>query len=73
MIFPVYAYKAHNSTRLLWWSRRYVPTVLPLVLLLIALALGVALTPVISNAGTGSWAGSGDTGSGRCEWPPRCR
>ena len=48
-IFPVYAYKARNSTRLLWWSRRYLPTVLPLVLLMIALALGVALTAVIAR------------------------
>jgi hypothetical protein len=48
-IFPVYAYKARNSTRLLWWSRRYLPTVLPLVLLMIALALGLALTAVIAR------------------------
>ncbi len=49
VIFPVYAYKARNSTRLMWWSRRYLPTVLPLVMLLIALALGVALTAVIQR------------------------
>ncbi len=49
VIFPVYGYKARNSTRLLWWSRRYLPTVLPLVLLMIALALGVALTAVIAR------------------------
>jgi hypothetical protein len=49
VIFPVYGYKARNSTRLLWWSRRYLPTVLPLILLLIALALGVALTAVIER------------------------
>jgi hypothetical protein len=49
LIFPVYAYKARNSTRLLWWSRRYVPTVLPLVILMIALVLGVALTAVIAR------------------------
>ncbi len=55
LIFPVYAYKAHNSTRLLWWSRRYVPTVLPLVLLMIGLVLGVALTAVISRAA--GWRG----------------
>ncbi len=47
LIFPVYAYKAHNSTRLMWWTRRYLPTVLPLILLLIALTLGVALTAVV--------------------------
>ena len=44
LIFPVYAYKTHNSTRLMWWTRRFLPTVLPLVMVLIALALGVALT-----------------------------
>ncbi len=44
LFFPVYAYKAQNSTRLMWWSRRYLPNVLPLVLVLIALALGVGLT-----------------------------
>ena len=44
LFFPVYAYKAHNSSRLLWWSRRYLPNVLPLVLVLIALALGMGLT-----------------------------
>ena len=56
LIFPVYAYKAHNSTRLMWWSRRFLPTVLPLVLLLIALALGVALTAVFAHAtGVRGW------------------
>ncbi len=49
LIFPVYAYKARNSTRLMWWTRRYVPTVLPLVILMIALTLGVALTAVIAR------------------------
>jgi len=42
MLFAVYAYTAKNSTRMLWWTRRYVPTVLPGVLMLIALALAVA-------------------------------
>jgi hypothetical protein len=40
--FLVYGYTARNSSRLLWWSRRYVPTFLPGVVLLIALAIGVA-------------------------------
>ena len=39
LLFPLYAYSARNSTRMLWWTRRYVPTVLPGVLILIALAL----------------------------------
>ena len=42
MLFAVYAYTAKNSTRMLWWTRRYVPTVLPGVLMLISLALAVA-------------------------------
>jgi hypothetical protein len=42
LLFSVYAYTAKNSTRLLWWTRRYVPTVLPGILLLVALALAVA-------------------------------
>jgi hypothetical protein len=41
LLFPLYAYSARNSTRLLWWTRRYVPTVLPGVIVLIALAVGV--------------------------------
>jgi hypothetical protein len=58
VIFPVYAYKAHNSTRLMWWTRRFLPTVLPLVLLLIGLALGVGLTVVIRRApGVRGWLG----------------
>ena len=42
LLFAVYAYTAKNSTRLLWWTRRYVPTVLPGVVMLIALALAFA-------------------------------
>lgn len=39
MLFAVYGYTAKNSTRLLWWTRRYVPTVLPGIAILIALAI----------------------------------
>ena len=42
LLFAVYAYNAKNSTRMLWWTRRYVPTVLPGILMLIALALAAA-------------------------------
>jgi hypothetical protein len=38
-IFTLYGYTANNSTRMLWWTRRYVPTVLPGVLTLIALVI----------------------------------
>ena len=40
--FVVYGYTARNSSRLLWWSRRYVPTVLPGFVILMALALACA-------------------------------
>jgi hypothetical protein len=40
--FVVYGYTARNSSRLLWWSRRYVPTVLPGIVILIALAVACA-------------------------------
>lgn len=43
LLLPLYAYSARNSTRLLWWTRRYVPTVLPGILLLVALALAAAV------------------------------
>lgn len=43
MLFAVYGYTAKNSTRLLWWTRRYVPTVLPGIAILLALALAFFL------------------------------
>lgn len=36
---PVYAWHAHNSTYLMWWGRRFVSTVVPGMVLLIAVAL----------------------------------
>lgn len=42
LLLPVFAYKAHNSTRLMWWARRYVSNVLPGLIVLMALALGFA-------------------------------
>jgi hypothetical protein len=42
VFFIVYGYTARNSSRLLWWSRRYVPTVLPGFVMLIALAIACA-------------------------------
>jgi hypothetical protein len=39
LLFPLYGYTASNSTRLLWWSRRYIPTVLPGIVILVALAV----------------------------------
>jgi len=43
LLFPLYAYQAQNSSRLMWWNRRFVPVVLPTVIVLIAVALAVAL------------------------------
>jgi hypothetical protein len=43
VLFPLYGYSAMNSTRLMWWTRRYVPTVLPGVVGLIALAIAFLL------------------------------
>lgn len=44
-IFALYGYTASNSTRMLWWTRRYVPTVLPGIVVLVALAIAyVAVT-----------------------------
>ena len=39
LLLPLYGYTARNSTRMLWWARRYVPTVLPGIVVLVALAL----------------------------------
>jgi hypothetical protein len=39
VLFPLYGYTASNSTRMLWWTRRYVPTVMPGVFVLVALAV----------------------------------
>jgi hypothetical protein len=43
VLFPLYGYSAMNSTRLMWWTRRYVPTVLPGIVVLIALAVAFLL------------------------------
>lgn len=40
---PLYLWEAQISPRLMWWVRRYVPGVLPLVLLLVAVALAWGL------------------------------
>lgn len=43
-LFPLYAWHAENSTRLMWWTRRFVPVVLPGVMVLIVVALASGLT-----------------------------
>lgn len=39
MVLPLYLWDSRVSARLMWWVRRYVPAVLPAVLVLMALAL----------------------------------
>jgi hypothetical protein len=56
-LLPLYAYRAEVSSRLLWWTRRYVPTVLPGLVVMAAVALGVGLTLA--------------AGPGRLRWPVR--
>jgi hypothetical protein len=43
LVFPVYATAAENSSRLMWWNRRFVPVVLPGIVTLIAVALVAGL------------------------------
>jgi hypothetical protein len=49
VLLPLYAYHTHNSTRLMWWARRYVPTVLPGFLALVGVALGTALVALAAR------------------------
>jgi hypothetical protein len=42
LLAPFFLWHAHNSVRLMWWTRRYVPHVLPGLVVLIALALAWA-------------------------------
>jgi hypothetical protein len=44
-LLPLYAYRAEVSARLMWWTRRFVPVILPglVVLAAAALAAGLAL------------------------------
>ena len=43
LLLPLYAWHTRNSSRLMWWGRRYVPVVLPGLFALVALALAFAL------------------------------
>lgn len=44
LLLPLYLYDARVSMRLMWWVRRFVPAVLPAVLLLAAIAVAWAMT-----------------------------
>jgi len=43
LLLPVYAFDARNSSRLMWWGRRFVPVVLPGMMILIAIVLAAGL------------------------------
>jgi hypothetical protein len=42
-LLPVYAYRAEVSARLMWWTRRFLPVILPGLVMLIASALAAGL------------------------------
>jgi hypothetical protein len=44
LLLPLYAYRAEISTRLMWWTRRFVPVILPGLMVLVAAALAAGLT-----------------------------
>jgi len=48
-LLAVYAWHTHNSVRLMWWARRYVPVALPGLLALAGIALGVALAALVTR------------------------
>jgi hypothetical protein len=44
LLLPLYLYDARVSMRLMWWVRRFIPAVLPAIVILMAIAIGWALT-----------------------------
>jgi hypothetical protein len=56
-LLPLYAYRAEVSSRLLWWTRRFMPVILPGLVVMTAVALGVGLALAV--------------GPGRLRWPVR--
>jgi len=44
LLLPLYVYNPRVSMRLMWWVRRFIPAVVPVVVILIAIAIGWALT-----------------------------
>jgi hypothetical protein len=51
-LLPLYAYRAEVSSRLMWWTRRFVPVIVPGLVVLIAVALAAGL-------GFAAWSGRG--------------
>ena len=43
-LLPLYAYRAEVASRLMWWTRRFVPVIVPGLVVLMAVALGAGLT-----------------------------
>ena len=43
-MLPLYLWEAQVAPRLMWWVRRFVPSVVPVIVLLVAVALGWCLT-----------------------------
>jgi hypothetical protein len=43
VLLPLYTLDPRNSSRMMWWGRRFVPVVLPGMIILIAIALAVGL------------------------------
>jgi hypothetical protein len=60
LLLPLYAYRAQVSTRLMWWTRRFVPVILPGLIVLAAAALAAGLTLA---AGSGRWRRAGQAAS----------
>jgi hypothetical protein len=44
ILLPLYLYDSRVSMRLMWWVRRFIPSLLPVIVILMAIALGWALT-----------------------------
>jgi hypothetical protein len=42
-LLPLYAYRAEVSARLMWWTRRFVPIIVPGLIVLIAVAIGAGV------------------------------
>ena len=49
-LLPLYAYRAEVASRLMWWTRRFVPTILPGLVVLTAAALGIGLALAVGPA-----------------------
>jgi hypothetical protein len=55
-LLPLYAYRAEVSSRLMWWTRRFLPTILPGLVVLTAVALGIGLA-LAAGRGRPRWPG----------------